>query len=609
MRLKKIAIIFLWLSFVFCKKQVVFAACCSGGCGTSDTCEFINTVTKAGSFFPDCDQVTTIDCKTGTAETYVPKTYSTWSPVGSSTTVCKNDCKTVPGYTSGTVLITETKTVYCGDCPEETGPGSGTTTPTATPNSSWINGQIQEDINATLIGDVCTQRDDAFLAIQNIVVSASNADGTKTYKAKLYSLNTSFGINTLTPGLDYQVSIDVSKQTGSDKYVCSCPAPISYWNPYYCQYTGISSPNQYVNFYLKKQSLSNNSWFQVFGSNVFANFEIESNIPYNACSIANNCQAAILAPMPNSNNLTNSGFPIIGSNATAYVRSSSSISSYHTFIHLPERLENNNSYGLSTSLSPLNFDYFYNLAEKSTEKIGNGEDLEPRFAEFAPAENGEVRFIKVNGNVNIDENQGFFLNSNQKLVVFVEGNLILDDSNPDDWNRKITSVAEGGFLAFIVKGDILISAEVGYDLDPDNPSVPAVSVASSNVEGVFIADGTLTIENKVTVGEVPPDRKFIGAGTFVAWGDVKLDRTFENDGNGAILNNNQAVENFVYRPDFLVNWPVKLKNSLSTWKEVDPQLIQESTTENTEEETENDSSDGSSGPVVKLTPPPPPPED
>lgn len=59
----------------------------------------------------------------------------------------------------------------------------------------------------------------------------------------------------------------------------------------------------------------------------------------------------------------------------------------------------------------------------------------------------------------------------------------------------------------------------------------------------------------------------------MGWGDVNLDRTFEDGGQGAILNQSQAIENFIYRPDFLANWPVRLKASVSNWHEIDPQLI------------------------------------
>jgi len=56
-------------------------------------------------------------------------------------------------------------------------------------------------------------------------------------------------------------------------------------------------------------------------------------------------------------------------------------------------------------------------------------------------------------------------------------------------------------------------------------------------------------------------------------GGVDLNRTIDDGDQGAIFNQNQAIENFIYRPDFLANWPEKLKASISNWHEIDPQLI------------------------------------
>jgi len=39
----------------------------------------------------------------------------------------------------------------------------------------------------------------------------------------------------------------------------------------------------------------------------------------------------------------------------------------------------------------------------------------------------------------------------------------------------------------------------------------------------------------------------------LGWHDVNLGRTFTDNGQGAILNQNQAVESFIYRPAFLAN--------------------------------------------------------
>ncbi len=375
-------------------------------------------------------------------------------------------------------------------------------------------------------------------------------------------------------GTGYTVTLDLTNQVGTN-YVCSCPAPISVTDPYLCRYSGVYPPLAGVNFYLREYSLSNTSWFQVFGGNLFASNLVASTIPESFCAGDPGCQPALNLPS-NSSNPLSSGFTIITSSDPSRVQTSNVSSAYHSYLHLTSRPENRNAYALRTDLAPLSYDYFYRLAENSAITIGNGEDLEPLLSDFTSApwwQPDEVNYVKINGNVSIDESQGFFLSSGQQLVVFVDGRLTFDDSNPGDTNRKITSVANGGFLAFIASGDIWITPNIGYELDPNTPTVPVVAIANSNLEGVFIANDSLILQSKTDIGEVPPDRKFIGAGTFVGWGGVTLNRTFDDGNLGPILNNNQAIENFIYRSDLLFNWPVKLKASTSNWREINPRLI------------------------------------
>ncbi len=66
------------------------------------------------------------------------------------------------------------------------------------------------------------------------------------------------------------------------------------------------------------------------------------------------------------------------------------------------------------------------------------------------------------------------------------------------------------------------------------------------------------------------NRKFIGAGTFVGWGGIALNRTFENtsDPLSAALNNLDPVSVFVYRPDFVETTPEALMTPGILWQEV-----------------------------------------
>jgi hypothetical protein len=458
--------------------------------------------------------------------------------------------------------------------PAESGGGS-TPAPTAVPTdppslTSSIGGRVQEDDGAALSGNFCSQATVEPLPNDNYIVSTGGSAG--VFSASVEGAYEA----TVLSGDTYTVTLDLSNQTGLVDYICSCPAALDPNNPYLCRYSGVSAGATNVNFYLQASNLSNTSWFQVFGGNFFGRNGIASNVPATFCAIDASCQAALSALPIGSSNQNSSGFAINNATNSDSVISNSNVSATHSYLHQASRINNVNSYAVDTDINQLSYDYFYKLAGDSAQAWGDGGETSPLLSAWTSSpwwKSDDVNYVQINGNLNINETQAFNISSGQSLVVFVDGNLTLSDSNSGDSNTKITRVDGGGFLAFIVNGDILVAANVGHAVFPTTPTVPVTSVANSNLEGVFIADGTLTIGSRFDLGETVPDRKFIGAGTFVGWTNVNLDRTFDDGDLGPLLNNNQAIENFIYRPDLLANWPTKLKASLSNWREVDPQLI------------------------------------
>ena len=136
--------------------------------------------------------------------------------------------------------------------------------------------------------------------------------------------------------------------------------------------------------------------------------------------------------------------------------------------------------------------------------------------------------------------------ADESIVVFVDGDLAISD--PDEVGALIT-VEPGGFLAFIVKGDITVQSDVGNT---------ALDDATANVEGIYVADGVL----QVTSTGSRDDRRFVGEGTFVGWTDVRLDRDLGETGNAAT-----PAETFVFRPDLAANLPRQMKRSQIIWQE------------------------------------------
>ncbi|MBI4999663.1 thrombospondin type-1 domain-containing protein, partial [Candidatus Gottesmanbacteria bacterium] len=151
----------------------------------------------------------------------------------------------------------------------------------------------------------------------------------------------------------------------------------------------------------------------------------------------------------------------------------------------------------------------------------------------------------------IETSGNWELNENDKIVILIDGNLKI--------SQKIT-VPQGAFLAFIVKGDIIIDKTLGV-----NPE----SAAEKAIEGVYITNGFF---RTVPEGEqAVPNKKFVGAGIFVADADLDGSGGFELGRDLGGNNNLYPAEYFEYRPDFLANFPKELSRSkVRDWQEVAP---------------------------------------
>lgn len=144
--------------------------------------------------------------------------------------------------------------------------------------------------------------------------------------------------------------------------------------------------------------------------------------------------------------------------------------------------------------------------------------------------------------------------SGEQYVVFVEGNLYLRDG--DGGSDQLIQVDQGGFLAFIVSGNIIIDESLGNSILTDT---------NANIEGVYIANGQITVESRGIAGG--GDDRFIGEGTFVGWSGINLYRDFDDGAGRDTENEDKPVEQFIYRPDFMVNLPEVLRSSPTIWQQ------------------------------------------
>ena len=130
------------------------------------------------------------------------------------------------------------------------------------------------------------------------------------------------------------------------------------------------------------------------------------------------------------------------------------------------------------------------------------------------------------------------IGSSQKIIILVDGDLAI---------RSNINVANGGFLAFIVNGNIVVDDSIGTTVaDSRDPQL----------EGVFIANKSF----KTGSGS----NKLIAEGMFIA-SDFELNRDFDSSDNNA-----QPSELFLYAPRFLVSMPDEMLETVLRWQEVNP---------------------------------------
>lgn len=145
----------------------------------------------------------------------------------------------------------------------------------------------------------------------------------------------------------------------------------------------------------------------------------------------------------------------------------------------------------------------------------------------------------------------------RKVVIFVNGTFKLNQP------ARI-KVSPGGFLAFIVSGDILISGELG------DKTAGAFIGTDAHLQGVFLADGVVnTYYDKPEVGQ-GSKKRLVGAGLFFARNGFNLDRNLYNNVGDPIMNSDTPAELFIFRPDLVLNAPSDLWSSKMSWLEVAP---------------------------------------
>lgn len=333
------------------------------------------------------------------------------------------------------------------------------------------------------------------------------------------------------------VTLDPGTLADGTPYVCTCPTN--------CEYSGIISPQAGLNFYVIDLDLSNAGWWQLENGSAIAEQDtglaIYSQVPEDTCSAEPSCTPSLItedaAGTANSAGIAITGGGGIDTNADQAGNQTGWVT---------ERATQQFATGTTAKVRET-YDFFYREYSLGTNPVA---DLAGTIAKPTnPPANGRAYF--ASGNVVIEDQ--WQVTSGESLVIFVNGDLTMRDPGTVE---QLIDVETGGFLAFIVSGNIIIEETVGNTDILDT---------TSNIEGVFIADGQIVTQS---IGAASGgDNRFVGEGVFVGWSGIFLNRDFDDGSTRRAENNDKPVELFRYRPDFVRNVPERMNTTRTIWQE------------------------------------------
>jgi len=420
-----------------------------------------------------------------------------------------------------------------------------------------FSGQLYEDSEATPIG--FDESDNPCEGDQDFPISGAGFRVKSTRIGETdygFFMGATYNITTGTSSPDYTVTIDLPYPPPDPDNAWQCACNANPLDPYQCVYTNQDPTDlSSLNFYVKRASANNNAWWQILGGNIFSKQNIQSLVPSSElpgyCESTPECVPALIDTNP-SFTTESPGFAFTQDGSVLTFQDPDSL-----FLHTSESRTNAlQALAISTDLPEEKYSFFYKKMSDLAVSL-------PSSQKPVPAENPGI-YIQ-DGDLTINDLNPWNLTNTEQIIVFINGNLYISDTSASE--QRIITVDQGGegFLSFIVSGDIIVSENVGYSDIHTDPHMPDTAL----VEGVFIADGKIQISGV----EDAQDLKFIGAGTFVGWEGIQLDRSFSIPSDNS-LNNQSPSEIFIFRPDFLVNTPKKMKSAHFYLRELNPKKLQ-----------------------------------
>ena len=204
-------------------------------------------------------------------------------------------------------------------------------------------------------------------------------------------------------------------------------------------------------------------------------------------------------------------------------------------------------------------DFAYFQSRVPYDSLATCSDLNVLAARATPLEDGS-RACKLSATGSNITGQILTIPAGQKYIVFVEGDLNIDGKNTN------IQVSSGGYLAFIVKGNITFGPEVGEEI---NDTLAAECNQKPIINGVFVADGKINVPGDKNPARLNPytrrncDKRITLAGNYIGWQGIYLSRDLKSCMNSPNLypdyNDKTPVITFTHRPDLLLNTPLWMK--------------------------------------------------
>jgi len=306
------------------------------------------------------------------------------------------------------------------------------------------------------------------------------------------------------------------------------------------------------------------SWWQVYGGQVFAKYKVRSKVPVDTCAISGTCIPSLLVA-PNGPDSV--GFVTVG--ATGSIETDREGSS--SYIHQAgDRTTSSNGAGLG--MQPQQVDYTYYYGELKSHMIDFTTIGQLQSLILAQPDDTHELYFYAGLNPFVLDQTGatpvLSIPATKQVSIFVPTNLEITNSNGTA-TPQITEVADGSFLGLFVAGNALIEESVGYS---DHTIDRATALA--NLSMVLVTDGQIIVssDNDADV----TDRVLIAEGSYVAWdksqigNGVVLRRNLDNAIDGKTLNSLYPAEVFRFRPSFTADYPTVLKITDQNWQEVAP---------------------------------------